>query len=180
MREICSKVTITTPERSHLQSSAVLNVNFEHVLHLFHVFLLLDFRKQMLAGYWFAISTNYRHYYCCCFLLLEIVTTDFTGAVALTLSAYLKGGKGSVSWQHTQLFRCSLEDDSFIGFDVNMTLKEKWCELIQIYATEVKFEWSLVGVARLINKSTDKCGENWQTPRKTHEIRLYLNYVFTF
>ena len=43
--EICSKLTITTPER-HLY----LFVNFEHVSYLFLVILLLTLNKQMFGG----------------------------------------------------------------------------------------------------------------------------------
>ena len=39
--EICSKLTIKTPERPHLHCSDVFIVNFEHISHLVLVFLLL-------------------------------------------------------------------------------------------------------------------------------------------
>ena len=39
--EICSKLTIKTPERRHLHRSGVFIVNFEHISHLVLVFLLL-------------------------------------------------------------------------------------------------------------------------------------------
>ena len=38
--EIYSKLTIKTPERLHLRRSGVFIDNFEHILHLFLVFLL--------------------------------------------------------------------------------------------------------------------------------------------
>ena len=41
--EICSKLTIKTPEQRHWRCSGVLNVNFEHVSHLFLMFLLYNF-----------------------------------------------------------------------------------------------------------------------------------------
>ena len=41
--EICSKLTIKTPERRHWRRSGVFIVNFEHILHLFLVFLWLTF-----------------------------------------------------------------------------------------------------------------------------------------
>ena len=44
--EICSKLTIKTPER---RRSGVFIVNFEHISHLFLVFLLLTLNKKMLA-----------------------------------------------------------------------------------------------------------------------------------
>ena len=39
--ETCSKLTIKTPERRHWRRSGVFIVNFEHILQLFLVFLLL-------------------------------------------------------------------------------------------------------------------------------------------
>ena len=39
--EICSKLTIKTPERGQWRRSGVFLVSFEHVLHLVIVFLLL-------------------------------------------------------------------------------------------------------------------------------------------
>ena len=41
--EICSKLTIRIPERRHWRRSSVFIVNFEHILHLFLVFLWLTF-----------------------------------------------------------------------------------------------------------------------------------------
>ena len=38
--EICSKLTIKTPERRHWRRSGVFFVNFEHISHLVLVFLL--------------------------------------------------------------------------------------------------------------------------------------------
>ena len=42
--EIWSKLTIKTPERRNWSSSGVLIVNFEHILHLVLVFLLLTLK----------------------------------------------------------------------------------------------------------------------------------------
>ena len=39
--EICSKLTIKTPERRHWRCSGFFIVNFEHILHLVLVFPLL-------------------------------------------------------------------------------------------------------------------------------------------
>ena len=39
-----------TSEQRHWRGSGVFIVNFEHILHLFQVFLLLTLNKQMLAG----------------------------------------------------------------------------------------------------------------------------------
>ena len=43
--EICSKLTIKTPERCHWRCSGVFVVNFGHILHLILVFLLLTLNR---------------------------------------------------------------------------------------------------------------------------------------
>ena len=43
--EICSKLTIKALERGHWRRSGVFIVNFEHISHLFLVFLLLILNK---------------------------------------------------------------------------------------------------------------------------------------
>ena len=48
--EIFSKLTVKTPERRQRRRSGVFIVNFENILHLFLVFLLLTLNKKMLAG----------------------------------------------------------------------------------------------------------------------------------
>ena len=48
--EICSKLTIKTPERSHSRRSGVFIVNSEHISHLVLVFLLLTLSRQMPTG----------------------------------------------------------------------------------------------------------------------------------
>ena len=47
--EICSKLTIKTPERHQWCRSGVFFVNFEHISHLVLVFLLLTLSRQMPA-----------------------------------------------------------------------------------------------------------------------------------
>ena len=49
--EICSKLTIKTPERHHWRHSDVFIVNFEHILHLVLVFLLLTLNMSLPAGF---------------------------------------------------------------------------------------------------------------------------------
>ena len=44
-REICSKLTIKTPEQCHWLCSGVFIVNFEHISHLVLVFLLLTLNR---------------------------------------------------------------------------------------------------------------------------------------
>ena len=48
--EICSKLTIKTPERRHWRSSCVYIVNFEHISHLYLVFLLLLWTSKCKLG----------------------------------------------------------------------------------------------------------------------------------
>ena len=48
--EICSKLTIKTPERCQGRRSGVFIVNFEHISHLIPVFLLLTLNMSLLAG----------------------------------------------------------------------------------------------------------------------------------
>ena len=43
--EICSRLTIKTPERHHCGRSGVFIVNFDHISHLFVVFLLISFSR---------------------------------------------------------------------------------------------------------------------------------------
>ena len=43
--EICSKLTIKTPERRHCRRSGVFIVNFEHISHLVLVFLFLTLSR---------------------------------------------------------------------------------------------------------------------------------------
>ena len=45
--EICSKLTIKTPERSQWRRFVVFVANFKHIPHLFLVFLLLTLNKQV-------------------------------------------------------------------------------------------------------------------------------------
>ena len=48
--EVCSKLTIKTPERRHWCRSDVFIVNFEYISHLVLVFPLLTLSKEMPAG----------------------------------------------------------------------------------------------------------------------------------
>ena len=43
--EICSNLTIKTPERRKWRSSGISKVNFEHISHLALVFLLLTLSR---------------------------------------------------------------------------------------------------------------------------------------
>ena len=56
--KICSKLTIKTPEQCQWRHSGVFIVNFEHILHLFLVFLLLTLNMQLLAGLWGRIEVS--------------------------------------------------------------------------------------------------------------------------
>ena len=48
--EICSKLTIKTPERRQWRRSGVFIVNFKRISHLVLVFLLLTLNMQLPAG----------------------------------------------------------------------------------------------------------------------------------
>ena len=48
--EICSKLTVRTPERREWRCLGVFIVNFEHISHLVLVFLLLTLNMWMSAG----------------------------------------------------------------------------------------------------------------------------------
>ena len=50
MCEICSKLTIKTPERRQWCHLGFFIVNFEHVSNLFLPFLLLTLNKKTLVG----------------------------------------------------------------------------------------------------------------------------------
>ena len=54
--KLCSKLTIKTPERGR-----VFIVNFEHISHLFLVFLLLTLNRLMLAGIICSAETGFCH-----------------------------------------------------------------------------------------------------------------------
>ena len=49
--EICSKLTIKTPDRRQQRCHGVFVVNFEHISHLVLEFLLLALSRKMPAGY---------------------------------------------------------------------------------------------------------------------------------
>ena len=49
--EICSKLTIKTPERRHWRCSGVFIVNFEYISHLALVFQLLTLNRYFNAGW---------------------------------------------------------------------------------------------------------------------------------
>ena len=48
--EICSKLTIKTPERRHWRRSGIFIVNFKNILQLVLVFQLLTLIKEISAG----------------------------------------------------------------------------------------------------------------------------------
>ena len=48
--EICSKLTIKTPERRQWRRSGVFNFNLERISHLILVFLLLTRKMLLMAG----------------------------------------------------------------------------------------------------------------------------------
>ena len=48
--ELCSELTIKTPEQCHWRCCGVFIVNFQHISHLVLVFLLLTWSRLMLAA----------------------------------------------------------------------------------------------------------------------------------
>ena len=50
--EICSKLEIKTPERCHWRRSGVFIVNFDHMSHLFLVFLLAILSKYLFTEHY--------------------------------------------------------------------------------------------------------------------------------
>ena len=53
--EICSKLTIKTPEQRQWCRSGIFIINFAHISYLFLMFLLLNLNKQMLARKFYLI-----------------------------------------------------------------------------------------------------------------------------
>ena len=48
--QVCSKLTVKTPERRQCDRSGVFIVNFEHISYFILVFLLLILSRQIPAG----------------------------------------------------------------------------------------------------------------------------------
>ncbi|ELU02854.1 hypothetical protein CAPTEDRAFT_133674 [Capitella teleta] len=55
---------------------------------------------------------------------VPIKIDDIKGNDQLTLTAELRRGKGNIAWQHTQLFRHSLNDNDFFPFDIKFFIKK--------------------------------------------------------
>ena len=59
--EICSKLTIKTPERRHCRHSGVSTVNFEHLSHLFLAYLLFTMDRKNIcwtSGYLLKVTSK--------------------------------------------------------------------------------------------------------------------------
>ena len=56
--EICSKLTIKTPEPHHWRRSGIFLVHFNYISHLALVFLLLTLNMQMPTGIYLLLSTS--------------------------------------------------------------------------------------------------------------------------
>ena len=59
------------------------------------------------------------------FIVFSIECDDNAECESLNVKFIMKGGKGDIAWQHTQMFRSSLDDVSFIGLDILVELKGK-------------------------------------------------------
>ena len=59
--EICSMLTIKTPERCHWRRSCVFIVNFEYILHLILVFLLLTLNMYILFPAGIIVGGSHHH-----------------------------------------------------------------------------------------------------------------------
>ncbi len=49
---------------------------------------------------------------------------DVSGSSTVTLTAHMRGGKGSVAWQHTQLFRQTLDEREVYPLDIKIALRK--------------------------------------------------------
>ena len=51
--------------------------------------------------------------------------SDLAGSNTMTLTAHMRGGKGDVAWQHTQLFRQGMAETDIFPLDIKITLKKQ-------------------------------------------------------
>ena len=79
--EICSELTIKTPERSLWRLSVVFAINFGHISYLFLVFLLLTLKTWMLAGKGLVILSRCSH------LLMSVPRGVFRTLIELYVKA---------------------------------------------------------------------------------------------
>ena len=85
--EICSKLTIKTPEQRQWHRSGVFIIDFEHIhiSELFLVFLLLALNKQILAGMLALVSQHFG------FIIYKtVVEFSLSGCGFESRSSYLK------------------------------------------------------------------------------------------
>ena len=54
--------------------------------------------------------------------LQDFMTFDLNGAKTLSIKAVMHGGKGEVAWQHTQLFRQSIQSKGEYPFEIRLFL----------------------------------------------------------
>ena len=71
--ELCSKLTIKTQERPHWGCSGGFIVNFEHIQHLFLVFLLLTLTKKMSTGILSTVKVVYSEPFTCVNCCLDLL-----------------------------------------------------------------------------------------------------------
>ena len=92
--DICSKLTINTPEQRQWRRSGVFIVNFERILHLGLVFLLLTSSRQMTAGKWL-LNELFRLGFC-------IIYPEVTRFKHSVLAIKYAGAEGALNSVFTQ------------------------------------------------------------------------------
>ena len=85
--EICSKLTIKTPEQHQWHRSSVLLDNIIHISYLFLVFLLLTLNKWMLARLCKLVLIKWNHTATTCWLISKI---RLRSRFKLLLSSFMK------------------------------------------------------------------------------------------
>ena len=99
--EICSKLTINTPERRHWRRSGVFIVKSEHISRLVLVFLLLTVNKQVNARRLtrYLISSCRDILACYRFVLLSLTMIIFCWSISFYGIAYsIEGGSTQRIW----------------------------------------------------------------------------------
>ena len=101
MCEICSKLTIKTPERRQWHRSGVFIVNFEHISHLFpSVSIVVDFQQVNVS--WESYTSILLFFQPINFLSWPAVAVGATVTQSVLLSLLLSS---YINWTCIQIFR---------------------------------------------------------------------------